>query len=319
MEFPECSICLDIFGNSLSHIRTPKVLKCGDTICKECLEDLIRRNENNKTFKCPNCNSDIKKEENIDDYPPNKEIIKLIDSYFKLPKQQEEDGINKVIKYKIILLGNSGVGKTSIFKRLLTDKFKGNYSPNIGIELEEYNVKYKNNKYKIRLYDTCGAERHRALTKMYLKNTDGVIFVFDITDKDSFEDLTMWYNLLKEEQEKIIGILIGNKTDINSEERQINIIDSKSFANEHNLKYFECSAKEDKYIKKAFVSLLNEIIESKALYNSLSSIGSIDSVETNNQENHQENNQKKFILNQKELKEKNIIRKFYQYYNNCSC
>ena len=319
MEFPEYSICLDIFGNSLSHIRTPKFLKCGDTICKECLEDLIRRNENNKTFKCPNCNSDIKKEENIDDYPPNKEIFKLINSYFKLPKQQEEDGINKVIKYKIILLGNSGVGKTSIFKRLLTDKFNGNYSSNIGIEFEEYNVKYKNNKYKIMLYDTCGAEKYKALTKMYLKNTDGVIFVFDITNKDSFEDLTMWYNLLKEEQEKIIGILIGNKTDINSEERQINIIDSKSFANEHNLKYFECSAKEDKYIKKAFVSLLNEIIESKALYKSLSSIGSIDSVETNNQENHQENNQKKFILNQKELKEKNKIRTFNQYYNNCSC
>ena len=125
MEFPECPICFDIYGNSLTHIKAPKILKCGDTFCKECLEDIIKRNETDY-FECPLCKSQIKKEVNIDDYTTNKELIRLIDSSFKLPEEgvvnQKED-INKPIKYTIIFLGNSGVGKTSIFQRLNINKF----------------------------------------------------------------------------------------------------------------------------------------------------------------------------------------------------
>ena len=108
----------------------------------------------------------------------------------------------------------------------------------------------------------------------------------------------MWYELYKTEKEEVIGVLIGNKSDINNEERKVNYEDAKQFADENGLEYFEGSAKTDKYIKKAIVSLLNEIIESKALYNSISSISS---TETDN---------KTLELNSKNLKKESFCQRF---------
>ena len=101
----------------------------------------------------------------------------------------------------------------------------------------------------------------------------------------------MWYKLYQENKGKVVGVLIGNKSDIIDEERIVKYEDAKQFAKEYGLEYFEGSAKKDKYIKKAMTSLLKNIIESKALYNSLSSI---DSVQANNDtisllQNHQTN------------------------------
>ena len=80
MEPPECSICMDIFGNSDSHIRCPKILKCGDSFCKECLKDIIKRNDGNNLL-CPSCKKQIKKEEDIEEYTTNREVIKSVNSY----------------------------------------------------------------------------------------------------------------------------------------------------------------------------------------------------------------------------------------------
>ena len=90
----------------------------------------------------------------------------------------------------------------------------------------------------------------------------------------------MWYDFYKKEKENIVGVLIGNKSDINNEEREVDFEKAEKFAKEHGLKYFEGSAKNDKYIKKAIVSLLKKIIESKEIFNSLNSINS---AETNNE------------------------------------
>ena len=96
------------------------------------------------------------------------------------------------------------------------------------------------------------------------------LFVFDITNKTSFDDLESWYDLYKEENEKVVGLLIGNKCDC---ERKVDEEEAQKFAKQHGLKrYLETSAKLDKNIKKAVACLLEEIIDSKALYNSLSSV-----------------------------------------------
>ena len=87
--YPECSICLDIYGNNINHIKAPKVLDCGDTLCKECLGDIIKRSTEDY-FLCPLCQEKINKKENIDKYITNKDFIKMINSFFNISKNEIE-------------------------------------------------------------------------------------------------------------------------------------------------------------------------------------------------------------------------------------
>lgn len=290
-EYPECPICFDIYGTNQSHIRAPKVLSCGDTFCKECLEDIINRS-NEDFILCPLCKQKIKKENIIDDYITNKEIIRLLNSSFNLPQNEckDEEGENKIISYNIVFLGNSAVGKSSIFQRISKDIFSDYYITTLGLDITTYFIKFRKRKYKLSFKDTVGQEQFRALTKTYLRQNDGVLFIYDLTDKRSFEDLEEWYDLYKNENEKVTGLLIGNKCDC---ERIVNEEEAKKFANEHGLKYLETSARLDKNIKKAIALLLEEIIESKALYNSISSVKTFSSLCTTNT-----------ILESKKLKKK---------------
>ena len=272
-EYPTCPICFDIYGINQNHIKAPKVLTCGDSICKECLEGIIKKSQNN-IILCPICKQEIKKNQDLNEYITNKELIRLVNTYFNIPKNEIEiiEQINP-ISFKIISLGNSGVGKTSIFKRILTEKFDENYISTLSVEIStSYYVKYKKNKYKLVFYDTFGQEKMTTiLPSNYLRESDGVCFIYDISDQDSFNNLTYWYELYKNKNENITGILIGNKCD---SEREIEYDIAKKYAKEHNLKYIETSAKLDINIKKAIAMLLEQIIESKnKLY---TSIGSLD-------------------------------------------
>ena len=267
-EYPECPICLDIFGNNPNHIKAPKILKCGDNICKECLEKTIKDTKE-ESFICPICKESIIKEENIENYVTNRLIIKMINDCFNSIYEEvgnkEED---QSTKYNIILLGDPDVGKTSIFNRLSKDKFSETYSTTVGCDMTTYYIKYKNKKYQLIFRDTSGQERFKAVTKNFLRNIDGVLFIFDITNKESFEGLKSWYDLFKEQNEKVVGLLIGNKCD---NERKVDEEEAKKFARDYGLKkYFETSAKLDKKIKKAIAYLLEEIIKSKQVDNNLS-------------------------------------------------
>lgn len=273
-EYPECSVCLDIYGISQNHPKAPKMLSCGDSICKECLQSIIQRSDEN-FIVCPNCHVAIEKK-NIDEYLTVKQLIQLVNSSFRIPEEKavNEGDNKKPIKYQIIALGNSGVGKTCIFKRLLNEKFEEIYNATVQLEIQiPYHVKYKNLYYQLIFYDTCGQEKNYSLTQNFLRQSDGVLFVFDLSDKDSFDDLEIWYNLYKGLKEKVVGVLLGNKCD---KKPMVDRNEIERFAEEHGLKYFETSAKSDIKIKKSIASLLKEIIESKALYNSLSSIDTLD-------------------------------------------
>ena len=258
-EYPECPICLDIFGATQNHIRSPKVLKCGDSICKECLEKIIQTDEN--VFLCPICKDEIKKEENINDYTTNKEIIRIINASFNIPKNEVENQEEEPpTSYNIVLLGNSNVGKSSIFQRLSKDIFTEHHSTTVGIDVVTYYIKFKMKKYKLIIHDSAGQERYKSITKSILRHKDGVLFIYDISNQESFKDLKTWYELYKNENEGVIGLIIGNKCDI---ERKVNKEKAKKFALEHKLKYIETSAKLDKNVRKAIACLLDLIIKSK--------------------------------------------------------
>jgi len=293
--YPECPICLDIYGIDQSHIRAPKVLNCGDTLCKECLKNIINKNKED-FFECPVCKEKLKIKD-IDEFITNKEIIRLVNGIFNIPKEEAENENeienNKPISYQIISLGSAGVGKTTIFGRLITDKFIEKYTITLGIEIfQAYYVKYKNIKYKLIFYDTCGQENLASqLPKNYLRNSDGVLFIYDVSNTATFNDLKNWYELYKTEKENIVGVLIGNKCDI---ERQVSYDEAKKFADEHRLEYFEISAKLDKNVKKAIAVLLSEIIESKKNYDVLSYV----------------NRRKSFTLDPRKLKKESFCSRF---------
>lgn len=269
--YPECPICLDIYGIISSHIRAPKMLDCGDSFCKECLEAIMKKSTDNFIL-CPLCKEKTEKKPDVNNYITNKQLIKLVNEAFRLSKEESDisEKNNKPIILNIIFLGPSGVGKTSILERVLNEKFRDDYRANIGSNATNpYFVKYKGQKYKLIFYDTGGQEKFMTiLPKNYMRNSDGVFFVFDLGDKKSFNNLKNWYEFYKNEkgEQNIVGVLLGNKCDQPS---QIDYKEIKKFADEHGLEYLETSSKLDKKIKKAIVVLLEEIIESKALYNSL--------------------------------------------------
>ena len=160
---------------------------------------------------------------------------------------------DKEHEYKIIALGDSGVGKTSIFKRFAHDKFDDDTLSTIGLAFADKELILKNNeKIKLKLVDTGGQERYRSLAKSYYKNVDGALFVFDHNDKDSFDHIIDWMQLFEENTTdlNIPKFLIGNKNDLGK------LDDEEIFTNfikEHNiLRYISTSAKNNINIAETF-------------------------------------------------------------------
>ena len=256
----ECPICLDIYGDSLSHEKSPKCLTCGDTICKICLQEIINSSKED-FFICPLCKERITKEENINKYIPNKLVISFVNSCFNVPKNENvfQNGEN-IIRYNVILLGDAAVGKTSIFMRLANNSFKENTLSSVHIDITTYLLKYKNQKYNLIIHDTSGQESFKALTRNYMRGKDGVLFIYDISDQKSFDSIESWYDLYKDENEEVVGLLIGNKCD---KERKVDQQKVEEFSKKHELDYIETSAKLNKRIRRIIISLLDKIRKSK--------------------------------------------------------
>ena len=144
---------------------------------------------------------------------------------------------------KIIILGSSTVGKSSIYLRYFNNKFNVNTMVTVGVDFKTKYFKFDEKEIKINFVDTAGQEKYRAISQNYLKGTDGVIFVFDLTKKETFQLIADWMQFMKEHNKMNIGkILFGNKNDLISE-REISYDEGKNLANELKCNYYEGSAK----------------------------------------------------------------------------
>jgi len=144
---------------------------------------------------------------------------------------------------KIIILGSSTVGKSSLYLRYFNNKFNVNTMVTVGVDFKTKYFKFDEKEIKINFVDTAGQEKYRAISKNYLKGTDGVIFVFDLTKKETFQLIADWMQFMKEHNKMNIGkILFGNKNDLISE-REISYDEGKNLANELKCNYYEGSAK----------------------------------------------------------------------------
>ena len=163
---------------------------------------------------------------------------------------------------KIALLGDSTVGKTEIINSYLGREFTGREIQTIGCDKCEKKFTLKNEKtIKLTLWDTAGAEAFRSVPLQLLRNFQGVILVFDITNKSSFNNLNKWLKDIKERSSFIPIILFGNKVDKIKEEWEVTSEEAKNFAEKIELIYFEVSAKTKQGINEGISYIANNIYE----------------------------------------------------------
>ena len=163
--------------------------------------------------------------------------------------------------FKILLLGDTSVGKTCFLKRYTDDTFQDAYLSTIGFDFKFKMVELKNGKkVKVQLWDTAGQERFRTIAKSYYKGAHGIILVYDVTNQKSFDNIKNWVNQIKEEaSSKVCIILIANKID--SDERVVSKEDGVALAKNYGLKIYEASAKENINVTEAFQDLIESINE----------------------------------------------------------
>jgi small GTP-binding protein len=165
---------------------------------------------------------------------------------------------------KILTIGESAVGKTCILLRFTDNKFLVNHITTIGIDYKSKTIKMGLKSVKLKIWDTAGQERFRNITKQYYKGADGILLVYDITDRNSFEKIRDWIKQIQEntQKEQIGIVLLGNKCDL--EDRQVSYEEGESLAKEYGLLFWETSAYKDKNISESFEGLTSLIISKKA-------------------------------------------------------
>ena len=213
----------------------------------------------------------------------------------------------KPIEYKFILLGDSSVGKSSIYNRLSGKNFSEGLISTIGTEkmiinYDDVKIDEKENitkNFKIILFDTAGQERYRAITKSYFKESQGIILIYSIVDEDSFKHIEAWLGSIKDslsdwKRTGYIVMLLGNKLDIaeeNKEQRMILKEEAEKICNEQSIYWGgECSAKtfNDSQIKEIFEKFIIKI------YNKIGDENNVNEMK----------NQQKFLIQQQKRKKK---------------
>ena len=166
---------------------------------------------------------------------------------------------------KILIVGDSSVGKTNFINRFIENKFNNNYMTTSGIDLKTANLEIKNKNIRIQIWDTAGQEKYKAITKNLFLKVMGAIIIFDITNEKSFNNLKNWVQMVKEEcGPHMTIIIVGNKNDL-IEQRKINEEEVIAYANKQKLDYIETSCKTGENVKKAVTILCEKILETKEI------------------------------------------------------
>ena len=164
--------------------------------------------------------------------------------------------------FKILLLGDSSVGKSSLFLSFMDKSWNETFVPTIGVDFKIKTINVNNMNIKFQVWDTAGQERFRTIISSYYKGAHGILLVYDITLKESFESLNDWLNEIKKNTSKnIVKVLIGNKIDLN-DKRIISFDEAKEFADNNSMKYIETSAKTATNVDQAFGLIGVELMKS---------------------------------------------------------
>lgn len=163
--------------------------------------------------------------------------------------------------FKLLLIGNSAVGKSSILLRFSDNIFNESFLPTIGVDFKIKTCQLQGKTVKLQIWDTAGQERFKTITSSYYKGANGIILTYDITDRQSFKDIENW----QEEVEKfakpnVVKLLVGNKSDLENQ-RQVSTDEGKEMAEKMGVQFLETSAKNSVNIESAFMAMAKEIKE----------------------------------------------------------
>ncbi len=169
------------------------------------------------------------------------------------------------VTFKILTIGESGVGKTCVLRRFVENKFLKNHLATIGIDFKTKTLNINNKEIKLKIWDTAGQERFRNITTQYYKGADGIVLVYDVTDDGSFEKIRDWMAQIQSnaQRDELGLVLLGNKCDI--EPRVVTEEQGTKMAEELKVSYFETSALNGQGINEAFEQLARDIMKKKGV------------------------------------------------------
>ena len=169
----------------------------------------------------------------------------------------------KIEDIKVITLGNSSVGKTSFLMKYIDNSFTLTYTTTLGVDFKQKKIKLKDGRdVRLRIFDTAGQERFKAVSVSFIKKADGVILIYDIGDLESFEAVENWIKSIREiGKDKWPIILVGNKCDLSDDKRRVSLKEGQDKASEFNIPFYETRCKEGINIKEVFEKLIDDIIE----------------------------------------------------------
>eukprot|EP01026_Neomeris_dumetosa_P050206 TRINITY_DN4396_c0_g1_i3.p2 TRINITY_DN4396_c0_g1~~TRINITY_DN4396_c0_g1_i3.p2 ORF type:complete len:212 (-),score=30.57 TRINITY_DN4396_c0_g1_i3:217-852(-) len=172
-----------------------------------------------------------------------------------------QDGLDDNHDYlvKVVLVGDSGVGKSNLLTRFTRNEFTMDSKSTIGVEFATKSIKIDDKIVKAQIWDTAGQERYRAIINAYYRGAVGALVVYDITKKESFENIERWLKEVREHTEpNIIIMMVGNKCDLDYL-RVINIEEAKEFCKTEGISFIETSALDATNVEESFQSVLMDI------------------------------------------------------------
>ncbi len=186
--------------------------------------------------------------------------------------------------FKLIIIGDSGVGKSSVLSQYVDQTFINSHISTIGVDFKITNVNIGDKIAKLQIWDTAGQERFRTITTNYYRGAHGIILVYDVTNRESFDNIVNWVDNIERYSENPRLILIGNKTDLPNK-RVVSYEEALDYSNSLGLSFLETSAKNNLNIEDIFTKLVHDIydnnIKNKILKGMEKSV-LIDNTESNN-------------------------------------
>ncbi|KAL3229823.1 GTP-binding protein YPT1 [Nakaseomyces bracarensis] len=169
--------------------------------------------------------------------------------------------------FKLLLIGNSGVGKSCLLLRFSDDTYTNDYISTIGVDFKIKTVELDGKTVKLQIWDTAGQERFRTITSSYYRGSHGIIIVYDVTDQESFNGVKMWLQEIdRYATSTVLKLLVGNKCDM-SDKRVVEYDVAKEFAEANKMPFLETSALDSTNVEEAFLTMARQIKESMTQQN----------------------------------------------------
>ena len=214
------------------------------------------------------------------------------DPEVKLLNESQISQSDNFINFKLIIIGDAGVGKSSLLKRAVKNIFEDNYQATIGFEFLLMHFQVNDLKIKFQIWDTCGQEMYRSLVQGFYHNTSLALLVYDINKKPTFESLDIWLKDLKQHTEQDLPVfIVGNKNDL---DRNVTEEEAKEFKKVNNIVYFaECSAKRGYNVKEIFFEAAKYLYQIYKKFKVQDKVPMAKRLKLDNNENDESNKNKK--------------------------